>query len=211
MNLATVSRIVAAWVCLGWLSACPSSAAQMTRLVAVKGKIRIEGTSNIDSWQVESKSVSGFLQAGPELTANGAQKLAPGPVEARGEVLVETSSLKSVEKDGKPFSNKMDEIMYGALRARENPKIIFRLNRLILRVPARVGRSPSEYEAQGQLVVAGVANDTTLRVSLEELAGNQVRIWGTTTLKMTDFRVEPPSPTIALGLIKTGDEVRLSY
>jgi YceI-like protein len=210
MNLATLRALAAAWICLG-LPASPGSAAQMTHFVPVKGKVRIEGTSNIDSWQVESKSVTGFLEAGPDLAGNGAQTPALGPVEGRGEVSIEARSLKSIEKDGKPFSNKMDEIMYDALRSRENPKIIFRLNRLVLKVATRVSSGPSEYEAQGQLLVAGVAQDTTLRVNRQQLPGNQVRIWGTASLRMTDFRVEPPSPTIALGLIKTADEVKVFY
>jgi hypothetical protein len=28
---------------------------------------------------------------------------------------------------------------------------------------------------------------------------------------MTDFKIEPPAPAIGLGLIKTGDDVKLSF
>jgi hypothetical protein len=210
MKPATIVGIVA-WICLGWLPACPVSAGQMTRFVAVKGKIRIEGTSNIDTWQVESKSPAGYLEAGPELTSHGSQKALPGPLDAHAEISVETRSLKSVEKDGKPFSNKMDEILYEALRARESPKTIFRLSRLALRVASPISSSPSELDAHGQLVVAGVANETTFPIHLQALPDNQLRIWGTTTLKMTDFRVDPPSPTITLGIIKTDDEVKVVF
>jgi hypothetical protein len=30
-------------------------------------------------------------------------------------------------------------------------------------------------------------------------------------VRMTDFRIEPPAPKIALGVVKTGDEVKLSF
>jgi hypothetical protein len=32
-----------------------------------------------------------------------------------------------------------------------------------------------------------------------------------TALKMTDFKIQPPASTIALGAIKTGDEVKISF
>jgi hypothetical protein len=40
---------------------------------------------------------------------------------------------------------------------------------------------------------------------------NLMKVTGTTTLKMTDFKVEPPAPKLALGMIKTGDEVKLIF
>jgi hypothetical protein len=30
-------------------------------------------------------------------------------------------------------------------------------------------------------------------------------------LKMTDFKIQPPAPKVALGLIKTGDDVKLKF
>jgi hypothetical protein len=30
-------------------------------------------------------------------------------------------------------------------------------------------------------------------------------------MKMTDFKIEPPAPKIALGAIKTGDEITISF
>ena len=43
------------------------------------------------------------------------------------------------------------------------------------------------------------------------LPENKLKISGTTPLKMTDYKVEPPAPKIALGLIKTGDDVKLIF
>jgi hypothetical protein len=34
---------------------------------------------------------------------------------------------------------------------------------------------------------------------------------GTTALKMTDFGIQPPAPSLALGLIKTGDDVKITF
>jgi polyisoprenoid-binding protein YceI len=204
-------RVLCAGVGVGIVLAQVAAAATLTRLVAVKGKVRIEGSSNIDTWQVESKAVSGFLEVGPEFPLNSGQKSSVGPMEGRGEVTVEVRSLKSVEKDGKPFSNKMDEIMYEALRAKQDPQITFRSSRLVLRRAGKVSSSPDEFDAHGQLVVGGAAKEMTVPVNLLLLANHQVKMWGSTTIKMTDFKIEPPSPTITLGLIKTDDEVKVSF
>ena len=188
-----------------------SFAAETTRLMPIKGKIRIEGTSNIDTWQVESKSLGGFLQVGPAFPIDAGHKTAPGPVEAHGEVTIEAQSLKSIEQDGKPFSNKMDGIMYDALRAKEHPKIVFRLNRMVLRVASRANDAPNEFDVNGRLEVGGVVNEVELHVRELALSHDELRLWGNTTIKMTDFRIPPPSPTITLGLVKTGDEVKISF
>jgi len=43
------------------------------------------------------------------------------------------------------------------------------------------------------------------------LADNHLRISGSVFLRMTDFGITPPSPRITLGLIKTGNEVKLNF
>jgi hypothetical protein len=39
----------------------------------------------------------------------------------------------------------------------------------------------------------------------------KLKITGTANIKMTDFKIEPPAPKIALGLIKTGDPVKIIF
>jgi hypothetical protein len=41
--------------------------------------------------------------------------------------------------------------------------------------------------------------------------GDKLKITGTTALKMTDHAIKPPAPAVGLGLIKTGDEVKISF
>jgi hypothetical protein len=48
-------------------------------------------------------------------------------------------------------------------------------------------------------------------INVLRLDGQRLRIWGNTALRMTDFRIEPPAPKIALGVVKTGDEVKISF
>ena len=39
-------------------------------------------------------------------------------MEAKADVFIQVRSLKSIEKDGKPYSDKMDEIMWEHLKER---------------------------------------------------------------------------------------------
>jgi hypothetical protein len=48
-------------------------------------------------------------------------------------------------------------------------------------------------------------------VTLEPQPSNKLKATGEITLKMTDFGIQPPSPKLALGLIKTGDDVKISF
>ena len=71
--------------------------------------------------------------------------------------------------------------------------------------------APYVFDAKGDLAVAGVTNNIAMTINVVHIPDNKLEITGTTTLKMTDFKVEPPAPKIALGLIKTGDDVKLIF
>ena len=118
---------------------------------------------------------------------------------------------KFVEKDGSPYSDKMDEIMWEHLREAQNKRIIYRLTELTLKEVPKTKDAPYVFDAKGDLAVAGVTNNIAMTVNVVHIPDNKLEITGTTTLKMTDFKVEPPAPKIALGLIKTGDDVKLIF
>jgi len=80
-----------------------------------------------------------------------------------------------------------------------------------LKEPAKSKDAPYVFEAKGDLAVGGVTNSITMPVNVVPLGEKKLKISGTTTLKMTDFKIEPPAPKIALGMIKTGDEVKIIF
>lgn len=185
--------------------------AQSLRFETVKGKVRIEGTSNFDDWQVESRAVGGWLETGPGFPTNSAPEAASGKKAARGEVFLEVRSLKSIEKDGKPFSNLMDEIMHAKLKRPQHPTIRYRLADLVWKATPKSPDQACRFEARGELIAAGATNLITLPVTVTPLEGQRLRLTATTALRMTDFQIDPPAPKIALGIVKTGDEVKISF
>ena len=188
------------------------AAGQTTTLAARSGsKMRIEGTSNIHDWQVESPIIGGMMEVGPNFPLEPGQAATPGKVEAKAEVFIQVRMLKSIEKDGKPYMDSMDAVMWEHMRETENKKIVYRLSELTLKEAAKAKDAPYLFEAKGDLAVAGVTNKITMTVSVLPLGEKKLKITGTTNLKMTDFKIEPPAPAIAMGMIKTGDDVKLIF
>jgi len=66
-------------------------------------------------------------------------------------------------------------------------------------------------EATGTLTVHGVAKPNTMPVTIERIADRKLKVTGTTSVKMTDHGIKPPSPPLIGGLIKTGDEVKITF
>ena len=189
----------------------PAVGAPVTYAARSGSKMRIEGTSNIHDWQVESPFIGGMVEAGDGFPTEPGQAVPPGKVQAKADVFIQVRSLKSIEKDGKPYSDKMDEVMWEHLKEPENKRIVYRLTELTVKEAAKAKDAPFVCEAKGDLSVAGTTKSITMPVNILPLADNKMKVTGSITVKMTDFKVEPPSPKIALGLIKTGDEIKLIF
>lgn len=175
--------------------------------------VRIEGTSSIHDWQVESHLIGGSGEFGPGFPTRPGVQVHPGVVDARVSVFIPVRSLKSVERDGSPYSDTMDEIMYGKLRTEANRRITYTLTSLTLKESegGREWTAPFLYEATGKLTVAGVTNLVTMPVEVSPAAGGRIRFAGSVQVKMTDFKVTPPSPSVGGVSIKTADEVTLRF
>ncbi len=207
--------LLAVTVVLGLLAGLSLQAAdKTTRFYAKSGsKMRIEGTSNIHDWQVESPLIGGYFEVGPEFPVEPGQAATPGKIEAHAEPFIMVRSLKSIEKDGKPYSDKMDEVMYEHLKALNVPsaRIMYHLTELVLKEPAKSKESPYVCDSKGELVVAGVTNVISMPINILPLGDKKLKISGSTSVKMTSFSIQPPAPKIALGMIKTGDDVKLIF
>lgn len=208
--------LIAAILTFGVVASTSSPGAdQMTTFTARSGsKMRLEGTSNIHDWQVESPFIGGMLEAGPNFPTAPDQAVTPGKVEAKADVFIQVRSLKSIEKDGRPYSDAMDTIMNEEkLKAKEYPRIIYHLTELVLKETPKSKDAPYVFDTKGELALAGVTNKISMTVNVTPLgdADKKIKISGTTSVKMTDFKIEPPAPKIALGFIKTGDDVKVIF
>jgi polyisoprenoid-binding protein YceI len=186
------------------LAARPARAAEMLRYEAKPGsKVRLDGTSTIHDWWIEGAIIGGTLELDPAFPADPAKNdLKPGPLAAKVETSIPVRSLKSSSK--KP----MDVVMYGIMGAEQHPKITYRLKELSYK-EAKDG--VLHFESKGELTINGQTNLVGMPIEMHRASATALNVKGRTILKMTDFGMKPPVLDLAIGAIRTGDEVKVAF
>jgi polyisoprenoid-binding protein YceI len=157
-------------------------------------KVRMEGTSTIHDWHAETDVIGGSL----DLEANFPEGSGTATFTPKIEVKIPVRSLKS--SGGK----RMDAVMQDHMKYPDNKTIEYRVLEL-------APKGSGKFEAKGALTVAGVTKTNTMAVTIEKVETTKLKVVGKVDLKMTDFGISPPAPDIGLGLIKTGDDVKLTF
>ncbi|MEW6160340.1 MAG: YceI family protein, partial [Verrucomicrobiota bacterium] len=163
-------------------------------------KIKIDGTSTIHDWSVESQIIKGYMELDTAFDGD----LKTMKVKPKVEVTIPVRSLKSGKK-------LMDNVMHEAMKQTEHPQIEYRLLEMTPKGDGKGPAGPFQYDAKGTLKVSGVTRTNTMTVNMERLDPTKIKVTGVTKLKMTDFGIKPPAPDIGLGLIKTGDDVKITF
>src|SRR5260370_40073362 len=104
-----IRTLIAGNVTLALLATSSVLAAdQMTKLHGKPGsKMRIEGTSTIHDWQVESKIIGGSIEVGPNFPAEPGQDVKTGKRDAQGNADNPVRSLLGINKDGLRYDDKI--------------------------------------------------------------------------------------------------------
>lgn len=180
-----------------------SAAADNIRYQATPGsKILIAGTSTVHDWTVETGIVGGWIEMDSNFPIDPSKPSDELKVKPTVSVNVPVRSLKSGKK-------LMDEIMHDAMKVKDHQTVRYNLTEMTAK-PRKAGE-PLKFDAKGDLEVAGVKKPVSFEVTMEPMAENKIKSTGTVDLKMTDFGIKPPAPTVGLGLIKTGDEIKLTF
>ena len=102
----------------------------------------------------------------------------------------------------------MDDIMWDNLKVKDNPYITYKLTEWKPR--DRKPGEPLQFDTKGDLTVAGVTKPIDMVVTLTP-EGNKLTATASKELEISDFGMKPPSPSLGLGLIKTADEVKVTF
>lgn len=164
--------------------------------------MKIDGTSTIHDWTVESQVIGGSIEVDSSFPLDPSKeppkdaKLTP-----KVNVVIPVRQIKS----GKSL---MDTVMHNAMKAEEHPRIEYKL---IEMTPKGKEGNGLKFATTGTLKVAGVTKTNSFDVLMTKVDDSTLKWSGVTKLKMTDFGISPPAPKIALGAIKTGDDVTLTF
>jgi polyisoprenoid-binding protein YceI len=189
------------------LSSAPSlKAADMLTFSAVPGagKMIIDGTSNIHDWTVTTRIVAGVFQVDPEFLKDPAAFLKANPTGAVVKVVIPVRSLKSDYE-------RMDEVMQEHMHMKDHSMIKYNLVELVLKKAPDKPEGPFLFSAKGALTVNGITKTNAMEINMERQGDTSLIFKGKTDVKMTEFGIEPPAPKIALGMIHTGDDVKLTF
>jgi len=177
-------------------------------------KIWIEGTANVihTTWYVKGITIAGMIEVGPGFPAEPGQAVTPGKMDVQAtNVFIRVRNLKSVEKDGRLYSDHMDNVMYEHLKADTYPMITYRLTELTLKEAPKAKDAPYVFDSTGMLTVGGVTKSISMPVNILPLEGNKLKITGSPRIKMSDYKVGPVELAVAGVGIKSGDEVKLDF
>lgn len=152
-------------------------------------KLTVSGTSTMHDWESNAEKVDfkGIIK----LTDNMLVDIQAAVVK------VPVVSIKSTK--GKIMDNKT----YDAFDYEKNPNIIFTLN------SAKINTNTSTVDMKGTLAMAGATRPVDITARYKVLQNGEVQFTGSKKLKMTDFKMEPP--TAMMGAIKVGDDITVNF
>ncbi len=161
------------FVCCSWLVT-----AQESYTLSAESVMTIAGTSTVHDWEVATDSILGSL------TTTDA-------VISALKIEVPVAAIKS--ERGPTMDNKM----YAALKAEENPSIHFTFK-----------EGAPKGALLGMLVIAGVEQELRIESALVR-ANDKISISGTQDILLKDYGMEPP--TAMFGQIVVGESVTVKF
>lgn len=169
-------------------------------------KIKIDGTSTVHDWTVHCELVPGFMEIETDAPVDTSGKSMPNFATIKSTPKVQlTIPVRSIKSDKKT----MDEVMHGAMKESEFPKIEYRLTEWSLKEAPKTATGPAVFNTKGDLTVSGVKKSIQMPVTLQAMENNRLKASGQVDLKMTDFGIKPPAPVAFL--IKTADDVKVTF
>lgn len=164
-------------------------------------KTKMEGTSTIHDWSMESAVIGGFMEVDANFPVSALTD--PAAAKPKVELFMPVRSFKS-------YTKKMDDVMQEHMNEPKFKRIEYKLTEL--KPKSAAGSTGAlQFEAVGNLTISGTTKPHTMPVTIEKKDG-KLKVTGKTALKMTNFGVKPPAPTIAgMSLIKTGDDITLAF
>ena len=154
-------------------------------------KMTILGTSSLHDWQMDVKDIDcsmALLTEGENI---------------RG---IQDTWFSCITTSIMSDYNIMDKKTYEALKAKEFSNIFFKM--ISGKIISMAGKEFSG-TATGYLSIAGQTKEIKVPFHGNILEKGQVKVEGKVDLKMSEFKIDPP--TAMLGTLKTGDEISIVY
>ena len=165
----------------------------------------ISGTSSVHDWEVKTRLIGGKMIWDTSFPLDPSRaKLPKLTVPPKVSVIIPVRNIESGKQ-------RMNEVMHGAMNAQKHKYARYSLKEIKVADKERKAGDPILFDTKGTLNLNGKTAAVSMQVSIAKGEGDKLKVSGKAKLKMSQFGVSPPSPKIALGLIKTGDEVTVEF
>lgn len=200
-NFLSISiRNAALVVCILLISVGEVFSFQSAYVAIDDSRLWFEGSSNVNEFECNAANYSGEASLpgyeDPSSLLNMNNELLSVKVE------IEVDSIDCGKR-------KMNSDLREALKADSFPEITFLFEEAELLSEPQSIDDAFEVQVYGQLTVAGNTREISFTSEAYYQSRQRVRATGQTTIKMTDFGVEPP--TALMGLIRADDELTVNF
>lgn len=168
--------------------------AETTQFVAGSAsRLVLLGSSNVKDWRCSGTTLDGRMDVAGEEIIDG----------------IEFFRLRVPVQSLRCGNRQMERDMYRALRSEQNPIIDFQFRELIGVVER--GLDDGRYRATiaGELSLAGARRRVRVPVEAVRIAPDRFLLRARLGLRMTDFRITPP--TALFGMVKAKDDLEVQF
>lgn len=192
--------------------------AATTQLVAgAASQLVLEGSSNVTGWRCRGTTLDGRMEVAAPLDhinavidriedGNIARWMA-NPTAAR--FPQPSFSLTVPVMTLRCGNRQMERDMYRALRSQAHPAIEFRFTELVGGVNHDIDRGTYSATIAGELKLAGATRTIRVPVEATRLSTKRFRLRAHLPLRMTDFRITPP--TALFGMVKAKNDLVVQF
>lgn len=171
------------------------NAAAQTSYKLTSGKdasIKVLGTSNVHDWVLTSTAI----ESQGEFKIDGDDQL-------RG---LSSFTLSLNAKSLKSEHESMDNRTYKTMKADQYPKITYKLTSATI---TPIQKNKYTIKATGELTIAGVTQTIVMTINAVTNADNTITCTGSEALKLTDYKIDPPS--FMLGAMKVKNDLTIQF
>jgi YceI-like domain len=185
-------------------------------LVASAGsQLTLEGSSNVKAWRCSGTTLDARMEvAAPLAQINSIiDRIEDGDVarlDPRAASFPPPAFRLRVPVESLRCGNRqMERDMYRALRAEQNPVIEFDFQDLIGGIEHDIDGGSYHATITGTLTLGGTERKMKIQVEAVRVARDRFRLRARLPLRMTDFRITPP--TALFGMVKARDELEVRF
>lgn len=198
------------------LSLAPTAGAESTQLVAASAsRLVLAGSSNVKDWRCSGTTLEGRMEvAAPLAQINRIiDRIEDGDVarlDPRAASFPQPAFRLRVPVESLRCGNRrMERDMYRALRSEANPVIEFQFRELVGAVHHDIDGKSYRATISGTLTLAGARREVRVPVEALRVARDRFRLRARLPLRMTDFRITPP--TGLFGMVKANDDLVVQF